>query len=420
MDPRLRIRRYTLLALLLLFAVAHIVAEWNATGDFLIYYQAAQDVLQYKNIFVEEYGPALALPYYGSPVLAVALVPFTFLSYPVAAAIWKLLNLALLYRIWVRLESFVSVRRLPEKVYFSFILITFFCVSFVLYRNFHLAQFTVFLLFACREGYHQIQKGRNIPGAVFIAAGILCKILPIVLLPYLLYRRFFRGALWTLIAVVAMLWLPALFLGWKHTMFLNQQWWHSINPSNAINVFDVSTEDIHGVASWLATLFIDGIGIDEDTLSIRRHIVDLNPDLVVIIIQFVRISLIGFTLFFLRTMPFRAVHNKEQILWEMGYLLLVAPLIFPQQRLYAFLFFLPAIFYLNYRMALQFLRSGRRFPRYFFLYAFAILVFNLELLVGNFREYYWHYKTVTYCALVILFIYAKYRPQSAGKTQMLS
>ncbi len=419
-----RIRKITLIILMLLLALVHVAGEWKDTGDFLIYYQAAGDILQHENIFAKGYGEAYALPYYGSPVLALILAPFTLLSYPVAAAIWKLISIVLLYRIWVRMESFVDVTALSVKAYSWFIIASFLAVSFVLYRNLHLAQFTIFLLFACLEGYCLIRSGKNVPGGMLIAVGVVCKIVPLIMLPYLLYRRFFRAAGWTLVFISGLLLLPVLFIGWEQCAFLNQQWWRSINPSKSMNIFDVSTPDIHGITSLVATLLIDGVGIDKHTLTVRRHILDLPPAIVAMIIQVARAGLVLFTVYFLRTAPFVKEENREKNLWEIGYLFLVAPLVFPQQRLYAFLFLFPAVFYLNYKMALHFsIRSDRlpkRYPKAFFIYVSAVLVFNLELLVGNFREYYWHFKTVTYCALIILAIYAIYCPQKANKKKKLS
>ena len=67
-------------------------------------------------------------------------------------------------------------------------------MSFLLYTNFYQLQFTIILLYLCLEGMHQIiHEKRNWLGAFLIGLGVIAKIGPIVLLPYLIYRGHFKG-----------------------------------------------------------------------------------------------------------------------------------------------------------------------------------------------------------------------------------
>ncbi|MBS1589831.1 MAG: DUF2029 domain-containing protein [Bacteroidetes bacterium] len=406
-------RNSTLLILLSVLALVHIVFEWRETGDFLIYFQASKDLLSGYNIFTRLYGTDHALPYFGSPTLALLLAPISFLPFPFAAALFKLCSLLLLWRIWVLLEKFINPTVFTPKQYSIFIVASFVGMGFFLYRNFHLNQLTIFLLWSCLESVFQAQKDRWLPAGLILALGIMSKILPIAFLPYFLYRAYFRAAGGAIVFTLFFLLMPALFLSWHHFIDLSSSWWLAINPSKGINVLDYQTEDIHTVAVWLSSLLLPKVGLKENTLPISRNIVSLPIQTVIWVIQFVRIALILCTVYFMRTLPFKREKNNFFILWEIGYICMVIPLVFPQQRLYAFLFFLPAIVYLNYffvyaNVVVKY--NQQRFYTFIYVYIASLFIFNLELIVGNFREYYWHFKTVTYAALLLMGVYALLRP----------
>ena len=79
--------------------------EFQLYGDFSIYFAASQDLAKGINVYTYNYGTNQDLPYMASPALAYLLYPFSLLSLPVAAAIWKMANILLLYRLWILLEK---------------------------------------------------------------------------------------------------------------------------------------------------------------------------------------------------------------------------------------------------------------------------------------------------------------------------
>lgn len=409
-HPYLQIRRNILLVLLSLLAIVYVGVEFYRPGDFLIYYQASKDLFLGKDIYSQFYGESNVFPYLSSPFLAFLLGPLTLLPFPFAAALWKLINLFFLYRIWTLIESYFEVDKLSKKEYKWFVWLSFLSVSYVIYRNFALNQFTVFLLFTVLEGVHWIFKEKkDFLGALIIAVGITAKLMPLVALPYLVYRGKWKASVSILVFVVLLSFLPTLAVGIESCCALLQAWGKTVNPNNDLNAYDVMTNDVHGLPALVSTLLIKEIGFNEYTLTLHRHLLDLDPKLVLVIIQVVRLMFVGFTLFFLRTWPFKDAKNEKWQYWEIGYLLLVTPLVFPQQRQYAFFFFFPALTYLAYyvlRLNQLRIQNGEKIPVRFYVYAVALVVFNLELIFGNYREHYWHFKTLTYSALTLLVLYA--------------
>ncbi|MBC7390953.1 MAG: DUF2029 domain-containing protein [Opitutaceae bacterium] len=411
-----KIRKITLGIIMGVLGIVYLGFEYFQDGDFFIYYHASRELFQLKNIYREFYGACECFPYFGSPTLALILGPFANLPFFFAAFLWKGLNLFFLYRSWILLEKYFDLNGFTKNEYITFVTSSIFSVSFVIYRNFHLGQFTIFLLYVILEGIYQIRSGKAAFGSAIIALGIISKVMPIVALPYLIYRNHWKSALMVIAFTMIFLFLPMVYLGWEQTLFLIKEWKTSIDPVNEMNIFDVSTNDIHGLASLISTLFIPGIE-DLHTLHLRRHIFVLNKETVELIIHAGRLLLIVGTIYFLRTWPFKKEDNPLKQIWELGYILLITSLVFPQQRLYAFYFLFPALTYLVYNFIV--IRKSKDFTLsiskwWFYIFILGVLIFNLELILGNFRQFYWHYKTVTYSVLILLVVLSRLRPYIVG------
>ena len=385
---------------LLLLALVFLVFERGRMGDLFIYLEATADFFRFNNAYQGLYGNPPVFHYYSSPTHAFLLGPLTLVSRVMAAQIWKLVGLVLLVRTWKLLQHYFDWEPLSRKQYELFTLLTFVCISFPLYANFHLVQFTLFFLYCILEGLHQIRtKKFPIYGVFILALGILFKLTPLVILPYLLYRGHWKSLLGTLLALALLVLLPATYFGWEHNLFLYREWLSFIDPLKATNTFDLDTRTVHGIAALVSTLTIDGIG-NPFTLDLRRHLFDFEPQVVSVLVMIVRLALVGLTLFFLRSQRIFSDHQKPSFqLWELSYLLLAASLIFPHQRTYAFLVLLPTIGYLIY----AFIRNpaNRKFGP-LTIFSLGIILLNLELWLGHYRIYYWHYKTLTYGVLLIL------------------
>jgi hypothetical protein len=226
--------------------------------------------------------------------------------------------------------------------------------------------------------------------------------LPIVILPYLLYRGYFKAFAATLLFYACSLLLPGFIVGFDYNNYLIQSWFALINPANTNHVLDVDERSFHGLTTLLSTLFIENPP-DTYALHIKRNIANVSIGTLSVIIMAVRLILISFTLYFLKFKPFLSSPSALSRFTEIAYLLLLVPLIFPHQQHYAFLFICPAfslcLFSLikNYS---RFKKSNRIILS--ILLSIIYLLCNLKLLLGEFDPYYQHFKILTYGALLII------------------
>lgn len=273
------------------------------------------------------------------------------------------------------------------------------------------------MLYLSLEGIYQIrEKNNEFLGALLISLAIIIKVSPIVLLPYLLYRKHFKAGISIVVLCVSYIFIPTLLVGWSKNMDLWSTWWTIISPDE--NFLDVNNRKNHGLSTLISTLFIENIEDNNNRVTIdsRRHLLDLGVDAVKVIIYSARACLVLLTLYFLRTKPFIKQVGKMHEIWEISYLLLIIPLFFPQQRLYNFIFLLPAISYLlflllNKKEKIKYLKMKT------ILFSIAVFVLNLELILGFLRRYFWHYKSITYASIVLLILLVLSPPYKQTKQQ---
>jgi hypothetical protein len=272
------------------------------------------------------------------------------------------------------------------------------------------------MLYCCLEGIYQINHNKNVKlGALLIAFSILVKVSPIVLLPYLIYRNQLKGFAWTLLFLGILVGSTFIFIEPAKSVHLWGKWWYLINPLDSEAIFDMNNRKNHGLSTLLSTLFIKDITDNVVELTNRRFLIDLGREQVKILITLARITLIGLTLYFLRSKPFVSQKRKENEFWELSYLLLIIPLFFPQQRIYNFIFILPAVAYISHQLIINF-KQLKHFKIKLALFIVCILILNLEMILGQFRLYYWYYKTITYATILLLILLMWVRPAAEEKS----
>ncbi len=387
----------------------------TANGDFKVLLEAAKLIAAGKNpyhlwIFVSEGNYDL---YYYSPLCALLLVPFTYLPYFIPNFIWLLANAWFLYRTWVLLNKYIAIHCLTRGQKGWLLLVTIVLSARYILYNFEMMQMTVFLLWGSLESLSQFKKGRAIPGSLLLALIINIKILPIVLLPYLIYRKESKAALYTLLFSVFFLLLPALFTGWQGNLQLLSSWWNSINPVNAEHLAETDL-GLHSLTALVPTLFTRTPGL----LPYARNILDLDPGTTTLILNGTRLFLVLVTLRFLAWPPFTRAKSGPAALRELSYIFLLVPLIFPHQQKYAFLLAAPAMFYLTHYVITHFEdRESRRDAVLFntaciFLAAsFVLMTLTTDGLIGrHLNAITQHYKAVTYGALLLIIPLALCKP----------
>lgn len=158
--------------------------------------------------------------------------------------------------------------------------------------------------------------------------------------------------------------------------------------------------------------------ITEGELNLKRNILNLSPVLVNQISLAVRLLFIVFTIYFLGIKNNRPI-SKIQKSWEVAYLTLVIPLIFPHQHKHAFYMLFPAIVYLLYFLIFTYNNKYNVIGKVKWNIVLCLLIGSFILMTlttdGVIGRYYnnitQHYKTVTYGAIFVAIALALSKPK---------
>ncbi len=380
--------------------LVYLLINAGRQADLFIYESASLDIFSEKDAYAISY--VSGFHYYYSALFAILIYPLAFLPMYIGNLLWLCVNAFFLYRIIILMSGYFDLVSLSKKEKILFILFSFlFGLRFIL-SNFHNQQITICILYLIFEGLKFIFSGNKFAGALLIAFGINIKLLPVVLLPYLLYRREFTASFLVIIFYAILLYLPGFILGFTQNNMLISSWWKLINPININHNLDVSERSFQSLSTLLSTLLVKNVP-DKFALHIRRNIMDISYENLLLVLSITRLLLISFIFYFLRTKPFVAKVNTTHRFVEISYLLLLVPLIFPHQQDYAFLFIMPAVTYIIYYL----ITERRNLPVSNFRLMVSIIVLsyllcNLTLLAGEYREYFDHFKILTYGALLII------------------
>jgi Glycosyltransferase family 87 len=392
--------------------LAIILYEAHGKTDFDIFISASRDLFLKKNIYTVRYNEWYH--YYYDTFFCLLLYPFTFLPPYISKVFWLILNVFFVYRIWKILLDWLPVSELTRNRKDLFFVLSFVFIFSFLRDNFHLAQMTICILYLTLEGLVLIGKNKFIAGSFLIALGIDIKILPLVIIPYLIYRKEWKPAIYVVGFMILLMFLPAVIIGYDFNNFLLAARWHLINPMNHEHILDTSERSFHSLTTLLTTLLVRDCG-DPHALTLKRNIADISIANLNLIINIVRGVFVLFTIYFLRTLPFRKVADKIQRLYEISYICLLIPLIFPHQQFYAFFFIFPASTYLLFYLILTFLNTeppntgkyatARKTGLIVFL-SISYFLTNSHFILGQFNNFYDHYKTLTYGVLILMILLA--------------
>lgn len=393
-----------------------VLFEAQGEGDFNIFISASKDLFQGKNIYKEFYNEWFH--YYYSVCFAILLYPLTFLPLYVAKVIWLSLNLFFLYRIWNIISGFLPITILNKKNQTLFVVFSFVFVFRFILDNIHLAQMTIFILYLILEGLKQILNGNEIGGSFLIALGIDIKLLPLVLIGYLLYRNNWKSCLYIIVFLIILTLIPVFFIGVEQNNFLLNERWKLINPINQEHVLDTTERSFHSITTFLAVLLVEDCG-DYHALTIKRNIANISIQNLLYVINAVRLILIGFTLYFIRMLPFKKSTSNLQTLYELSYICVLIPLVFPHQQHYAFFFIFPGIAYLIFYIIflyfdnkpfLEIEQKRANKPFVFIMLCIVFILTSSHLILGQFNDYYNHFKTLTYGIILLIPLLAICKP----------
>ena len=387
------------LLVFLILGLTFLIVSHSLVGDFGTFYKASSLLPQGIDIYATPITSG-CFHYLYSPFFAILIYPLTFFDPDIAALIWKVLSLLMIARslfLFSKIGGFDSIES-QKKVYIyaaSIIFTTYFS-----YEALRLGQMSPFILWAMVECLYQ-SKTKKVPilGSAILGLAINIKIMPITLLPYLLYRKHFKAFILVILFCMVYFILPEFILGSERHHQLLVSWWNLINPSNTDNIIDLKEHGFHSITSFISILFDETPKRIYSGELLRRHIYALNHETIGLIIRIAQASLILFTLYFLRTKPFKQAKSKLHEFWELSYICLITPLIFPHQQVYGFLIGLPAATYCIY--ILFYLKKNKLLN---IMLIISFLLINLVIFLGLYKDYFWHYKTMTYGIILLLII----------------
>ncbi len=403
--------RNLLILLSLLYFVKVLI---HGPGDFAVYYGASNDILRGNMIYLVEYpiGDATCAYSY-PPFFAMILIPIAALPLTFANGVWLLLNLFFLIRIFQLIEDFLEVKTIfTEKTYRFWAFLTLLCsVRFILY-NYDLSQSTFILLWGCLESLDLALKKRPILSGAILAMVISIKLLPLVMLPYFVFRRHFKAAIFTTVFFILFNLTPSVFYGFEEYKSVLNVWKTVINPVNPDFILDENREmeSLHSLSALLSGLLTDSV----TRFNIKRNIAVLSYEKVVFWLTLAQLFFIGLTLFFLKTRPFVAFSDKKRIFWEVSYILLVVPLIFPHQQKYAFVMLLPAFSWLwFYILSLKQNDSSSKILIALMVVVWLLTTFTTDGFIGKkMFEYCQYFKLITWGTMLLIIPLSMTRPKS--------
>ncbi len=393
---------------LIVLACLYFVKVYNTdVGDFRSYYHAGTKLRAGVSpyfFYVPEEGWVSMFSY--PPFFALLMLPFTVLPIELSSLIWNGLSLAALFRVYRLIIGTLEIKKhLNSTQYRFFVFLTIvLTIRFFLY-NFDLTQSTLIVMWGTLEGLKLIKNDKFILGSLLLAVVISIKLLPLVILPYLIYRAYFKETFLTIFFILVLNSLPIFVYGKDGFLQILDEWWRIVNPTNMEFTLKQNSgdESTHGLSAFVPAFFSDFIV----RYGLRRHFIALNSNQIIGLLLGFRLFFIALTLYFLQSKPFKKAVSAYQFMWEVSYLLMVIPLLFPQQMKYAFALLLPAFSYIVF-----YIMSMKRGMKFRLLIGLMTLVFILTTvstdgIVGKqFYQYGQYYKLITWGTFVLIFILA--------------
>lgn len=401
-------KSFILKGLGILLLLIYIIREAFGGGDLEYYRFVAERLLNLENIYipVEEESPDSFKYMYGI-IFTIILIPFTYINSFIVNILWLSLQALSLYRISIIISKLLPFQSFTKKQINLIKLFTFLlCVRFI-QNNFGMLQSNLFLLYFSLEGLYQIrEKNKNILGGSLIAFASTIKFLPLLLLPYLIYRKKIKSSIAFIISFISFFILvPVVIFGLEYTVILLETWVNqiSLTMNNALlNVKEIG-RTAHDLNAFLLTLLMD----TEGCFTFTRNILSLDYEQAKVIVNIFRLILVVLTLFVLKSFPFSKERSKIDFFREISYILLITPLLFPIQQKYAFIHILPAIVYLLWYLV-YFQKDiskqqQRKWIKIILIFALICFTISSDLFIGRYLSDITHYyKTITYGVLALI------------------
>ena len=180
-------------------------------NDFTVYLLAAQSLWEGSNPYLAD----LPFPYIYPLFLAFAFLPLVFIPYWLASAIWFALGVAGLVGACLSLQQLASAESgtAPGRHLVAAGLVAILLIFQPIQSGLVEGQVNTIVLFCMAMFYGSYTRKCPLPAGAWLGTAIAIKVLPAVLLVFLLVRRQYRIMLWTLLFALVFCALPVVIVG---------------------------------------------------------------------------------------------------------------------------------------------------------------------------------------------------------------
>lgn len=347
-----------------------------------------------------------------APIFGIALYPFSQLPKPIYIFLWLFLNAVLLVKTTIVFREFFPKLGRDNQLFILTAVLTLILSGRFWSSNFELGQTTIILVFLSVHALNASIKGRHVTAGLMLSAAIVIKIMPIVLIGYFIFRKDLKTPLYTLLFTFILVMLPSLIVGHEYNSFLIQEWYNIINPFNDEYTIETKT-GIYNLSAFIHAYFTE---MPDQNVPGYRNVMSLSYETARIVTDILRSIIVLFTLYFLKSMPFKKANSGIHSFWEFGYICFAFPLIFPAQNMYSFYYVIPILFYLAYYLVLEYKKAEtiKKLPMKVFiplLLFFIICTLSSSNVLG--KQLYdqgQYYKIITFGIMLLLIPYAQIKP----------
>ena len=386
-------KKHPVFTIFLIFGIGLSFIRGFSIGDFDVFLNASERLIAGENIYSPPHF--YNLQYYYSPFFAILLVPATFISSAVIKVLWLFLNSILIMRIWDLSSKYFEISSLTKKKYNQWMAISIIFMLMPIYLNFLALQMTIFMLWSILESLYLFEKRKIILGSSILALAINIKFIPLVVLPYLFYRKMYKPVVYVLVFFCIYLFLPYVVLGYEYSTTLHFSWWSIINPTNKEHIIEQG-RGFYSISAVIPAYFSDLP--KPDYIVAPRNMMSLNNNQISLVVNIIRILFVMSLL-----IPLKSKFDKNyKGFLSLSYLCLIIPLIFPHQRGYSFFFMTPIFIFLTYYFLEDSKKNLKKLLPFMLFVMSAILIspiWGLDI-IGVYTDVYRDYKIIPIAALL--------------------
>ncbi len=398
-------QKYKYYLLTLAIAIAYlIIRSQSVAGDFKVFLSAADYLNHGQNPYKVwlVWKGAVTDKYFYGPAFAAMLAPLTYLPEQVAFFVFFFIQVILLMRAFVVISTMLPISGLNDKQkLWWWILTILFSLRFILH-NIEFGQVTILIFYLSIEGLYQIFYRSKLLGSLLLGLAIHIKVMPLVFIPYLLWRREFVPALLSLV-FFGLYWLTPLAFG--NTRFAAQlfsDWCYTVNPvgERFVQHQEQLGYQMQGLQALLSAYLLDS-GFEK--LNFKFNVIVLSQPVFQTILQLSRLLFVVFTLYFLNGSFLKPYAKDNKGFWQLSYLFMVMPIIFPQQQKYSLLLMTPFFAYMLWWIITSSKNRDRRWNLTVIYFAFIILLttFTSDLFVGMTLNYLFQCMRILTMAMIL-------------------